>query len=757
MPAYQYQPAEVMDFSKGVTDDYMNGSPNAAYELFNFSIQQNGGLISRFGTALDSETDSQIPLGSSRVCTLVSYSNGDKLFAHASKKIYYRDPTNWASLLGPSGNNPFDSADANTFLAHTEWNRHLIITPDSWDKPVKVYKDNAGAYQLRTAGLPNLASSPTCTGGAGANSYVYAFFHSYEYTVEDQTFVDEGPTTLVEVPNINEPSASTVAITLIPTLANAAGDNYDTANITIQIYRTINGGTEFYRVGEVTNGTANYNDTMSDATLQDNESIYTTGGVPDNDQPPLSKFCHTVNGKTYYAYLKDGSEILPSQIRQSQKDDPDSVPASYNDELEDKITGLSSVNDVPIVGCQKHIYRIDGEFDLLGRGAMIHRRISDHAGCISHESMVQAEGGLFWFGNDGIYTTDANKVFKVTSHLTSRYKTYLATLAGKNRKIKGVYNEAERCIFWTISIEEKSPGDEECDALWVLDLSKGISSEMTCYFWRGGDSFFPTAVAYHNGVLYRGDKLGYVLYFSEDELNDPKIDVAAAVADWSEETIRWKYTSVASNFGSSFARKIANKVLFSCKNETNLSLAVTAINDDGKLERPFTPIRWRRNFVWGDEEFVWGDPNFRWAYGGTIEVDRRFPSGGLRFNYLQLRFENDFSNITNSDLKGTVTVDSVAATANLDSVGKVFASNSVDYYMYLEHDGYTEGYKILSVSTDTVTLEDTNGTLVSGTWEWQIKGYRKSERINLIGYSISWAFTSRSHDTYNSGEIGSLE
>jgi hypothetical protein len=387
---------------------------------------------------------------------------------------------------------------------------------------------------------------------------------------------------------------------------------------------------------------------------------------------------------------------------------------------------------------------------------MVPRRISSKAGLISHESMVQAENGLYWFGNDGIYYSDSQKVFKVTSHLTRRYKTYIDTLNGKNRKIKGRFNEAERCIYWTVSLTTKGIGSEECDGMWCLDLTKGISEEMTCYFWRGGDSFFPTSIEYHNGDLYRGDKLGYVLRFTPDSLTDPKIDTAVSPSLWNTETILWKYTSIASNFGSSFSRKISNKVLISCKNETNLSMAVTAINDDGRRERTFTPIRWRRNFTWGDEEFIWGDPLFRWVYGGSIEIDRRFPAKGLRYNYLQLRIENDYTNITNSDLKGAATVDAVAKTMVLNTIGKTFGDNSVDYYVYLEQDLYLKPYKILAVSGNTVTLEDVANTLVSGSWKWQIKGYRKDERINLLGYSISWAYTSRSNDTYNTGEAGSL-
>lgn len=757
MGAYQYQPAESLDFSKGMTDDYVNGPVNGGQVYKNFYILNNKSLKTRPGTVIDNTAEAQLPIGSQRVQTLISYDNGDKLFAHTGNKLYYRNPNLYASLLGPTGNSAFNTANADTYLAHTEWNKHLIITPDSFDKPIKVYKDENGAYQLRTAGLPDLASEPTLAGSAGQQAYVYAFCFIYTYKVFSQTFVDFGPTTQVQAASFEQPDIVNIVISSIPALTNSSGDNYDTANIKIGIFRTTSGGTTFFKVGEVANGTATFTDSFSDSTIQNNESLYLAGGVPDNDPPPLSKFCHTVNGYTYYAYLKSGTEILPATIRQSQQFDPDSVPTIFEDEVEDEITGLSSVADIPIIGCRKHIYRIENAYDELGRNAMSHRRIHDHSGCLSHESFVQAEGQLFWWGNDGIYVTEGHRCMKVTDHLNARYKNAVATLNGKTRKIKGVYNEFTRMIHWIVSLTDKATGQEECDSIWSIDLQWGVSENCTCFIWDGVDTFKPTAIVVHNKDLYRGDRFGYVLKFDEDVFTDPKIVSGTPVNTWFEETIIWNYTSCASNFGSSFTRKFANKVLLSARNETNVSIQVTAINDDGKLTRPLTPIRWRKNFTWGDEEFVWGDSDFVWYYGGTIQVDRRFPAKGLRFDYLQLEVTNAFINIVNSDLMGLATVNGTLNTATLvDSVQGDWPQQSLDYYLYLEFDNYQRGYKVTGRTDDTLTLEDINNTLLNGTWKWQLKGYRKNEILNLVGMSVSWAPLSRSHDTFNKGESGGL-
>ena len=757
MQNYGYQPADITDFSGGMTDDYINSSPKFAKTLENFYILNNKSIKTRPGTVLDSLIDPQIPLGTQRIQTLMGYDKDEKLFAHSAKKIFYRNPVSYASLLGPSGNNPFNLADANTYVAHTEWNRHLICTTSAYDKPVKIYKDFSGNYQVRTAGLPKM-SEPALSGTSGANSYLYAFVYKYEYKIGDQTFIDFGPVTEVQAANLSAPNSNNITINSIPVLTNTSDDNYDTTNITKEIYRTINGGQVFYFVNSIANATTSYIDSASDDSIQDNESLYITGDIPDNDAPPRAIYCHTVNGYTYYAHFKEGTEIYPSKIRQSQKDDPDSVPASYEDQLEDEITGISSVQDIPIVGCRRHIYRIDNAFDEQGRGGMVHRRISDHAACLSHESFVQAEGGLFWFGVDGIYYTDGYKCTKVTDHLNKRYQAAVKTLAGKTRKIKGVYNENTRMLHWTVSFTEKASGLEECDSIWTIDLQWGISENICCFVWNGGaETFFPTALAVFDNELYMANKFGYVCRFDETVFTDPKIIPATDPNNWYKETIIWKYVSVASNFGTSFVRKIANKVLISAKGETNVSVAIKAINDDGKKTRQLTPIRWRKNFIWGDEEFIWGNNDCAWFYGGTIEVDRRFPAKGLRWNYLQLEITNDLTIVFNSDLMGLVSINPSLNTATLvDSASGDWPSQSVDYYLYLESDNFARAYKVLGRSNDTLTLEDINNTLVVGDYKWILKGYRKGEVLNLVGYSISWATLSRSQDTFNVGDNGAL-
>mgnify|MGYP003334850899 FL=1 len=155
------------------------------------------------------------------------------------------------------------------------------------------------------------------------------------------------------------------------------------------------------------------------------------------------------------------------------------------------------------------------------------------------------------------------------------------------------------------------------------------------------------------------------------------------------------------------------------------------------------------------EDFVWGDPNFEWYYGGIITVDRRFPAKGLRFDFLQVDITNAYTNIVNSDVIGTADVDSVTKSITLSGITK-WPTQAVDYYIYLEQDNYVKGYKITARTDSTLVVQDILNTLTTSTQKWQIKGYKKDEVMNLVGLSISWAATSRSFDTFNTGEEGGL-
>ena len=746
------RPFVVDDLTGGFTDDFVNAPLRQAEVVDNFLILENKSIQSRSGSHIeDAQNAPIIPAGQQRIGNVINYDKDRQLFYQSASKLYYRNPLTYSTLQGPTGNDLFPQSGVAHHITFSEWKKQVFLTSDSFERPKKFYIDNNGNYQLRTAGLPSLASDPVITpGAAGSRSYVYEFHYHYTYFADQQEFQDFGPTTQIEVTNSEDPSANPNNISGIPVLANGADENWDTANMKIFIYRGIDGGTTLYKIGEITNGTTIFVDNFADTDITENLPSYREGGVLNNSAPPLAKYVHIVNNFAYYAHVKEGVEILKSDILQSAPEDPDSVPAANRISVDDEIKGMGSIQSVPLVFCRKHIYRIEGAYDELGRGTPVGIRIDDTAGCVSHRSIVQAKDYVFWAGNDKFYASDGYKVIPISDHFTTRYKQMIDGSADLEN-IVGTYDEKNERIYWAI---QSDSGSLDNDALWIIDLRWGLSRSSSFTSFSGGDSFAPSAIGFFNDELVRADKRGYVFVHSEDDINDPKVDINTSPDLWGVQSVVWTYRSFATNFGTDALRKWVTRLYLTAVNRTNVTIAMKAINDDGKLERVMTPIRYRKNFVWGDPEFVWGEEDFVWNAAGLIQESRRLPRRGLRCSYLQLEFTNAFGVITTSDSLGTATVSGNTATLDVASVN--WPSNSVDYFIAFESDNYTQEYLIEQRTDDTITFLDTGGNAPLGSQNWVIRGIRKGEVLNLLSYTLLYAPVSQSATMFEAGQSGEV-
>jgi hypothetical protein len=756
------QPFEISDFKGGITDYFLGGRIDKYQWADNFLIIQYddvGKLITRPGSQIYDSANPQIPAGAQRIGTLKLFE--DTLFQHSSRKFYYISAGSFVTLQGPvTANEVFPSGvDTTTVVSMATWNGHLLVANSDFSKPQKIYKNGSSVWQLRTAGLPQVASNPTITPGTpGATlSYIYTFVLAYTYAVGTVTYIDRGPVRDVTVTANAAPNASTFAITAIPVLANGTTHNYDTATIKVEIYRTINGGQDFYKVGQVTNGTTTFNDTVSDTTLQANERLYTTGGVVENDEPLPCKIVHIVKDKAYYAHVKEGSEIHQSRVYQSIPGDIDAVPGDFYLDVDDPIVGMSSFKSLPILLGEGSAYRIDGEFDLQGRGGMIGVNISSTCSCVSSLSVVQTDLGVFWAGENGFYWTDGYNVLRVNRDTDKTYKNIVSS-ATRKRRILGKYDELKNRVYWTAQYESDA---SEVDFLFVLDLNWGISDQMAMTTWSGGANFRPTAIEFIDGNLIRADSRGYVFKHTDTVYTDPRVDTNVAASTWSTAAIIYDHISIATNFGTTFERKFVPRLTVVCDNETNLALQITSINDDGRRRGDLKPIRFRGNIVWGDDTPIWNDPDLIWNYEGLIDEWRRFPAQSLRCSYKQIEMTNAFVAILNSDLLGTGTVDAAAKTLNLDNASATWPTSIIDYYVAFERDGYVQEFAISAVNSDTLTYVDTHTLTHSAAGQnWVIRGYPKGEILSLQSYTYHYSVFGKSQQAFNkssTGEVGAAD
>jgi len=736
------------------------------------------------------------------------------LYVNSSRRIWYPGVSAWTELTGPSSNPAFSAGATSSFLASSEWVDHIYATNTSYSSPIKIYKSATG-YQVRTAGLPDLASSPTLTvpgtyqytftvtaanATAGAtytnngvtytvvntiaagttlvmtatsstiptgsslvkatgtgdatitfssvvsptNNYIYAFHYFYQYNTVDTQYEDNGPVTYVALNNVNEPSVRNVSVSTIPVISNGSTLNYDTANIKVYIYRTINNGLTFYKIGEVTNGTTTFTDNFADSAIQNNLLLYTNGDIVDYDPPPLCKYIHIVNGIAYYANIKEGSEFFTNQIRQSIQGDPDACPAGFTIDVLEEIVGLSSYNDNPLVFTKKRVYRLNGQYDEIGQGQVTFEDITKTVGCMSHNSIVQTRFGVFWAGDDGFYWTDGFNFKKVSDSINERYKQLVLNSTRQSR-IYAAYDTTENKIHWACTSDNNATDN---DAFFTLDLRWGISDVSTFTTRVNGDAFAPTAIIFYNGQLIRADRRGYVFKHSASYTTDPNIDTLSAYSTWSKKTIVPRYVSTIFNFGMPMVRKWVPKMLLSMQNVTNVSVQISSTNDDSSAARDLLQIRYRGNVLWGDPEPIWGEETPLWSYFNLIEEMRRFPAKSLRCSFKQIEITQAFTNIYNSDTYGTGTVNSTAKTVDISGTWPL---DIMDYYITFETDGYVREYQITTRNdSNTLTYLDPATQQVSGAGvKWLIRGYPKGEIFNILSYILYYApLTDQSYKTY---------
>ena len=736
----------VGDFSGGITDYGLDAQPNQSATIENLVINKNRKLETVPGSDIYNSLYPQIPDGNVRVTGLFK-SLDPQLYVTSSRKVWYPGASAWTELVGPTSNPAFSVGTTATFVSTSEWNGHTYAVNSDYATPIKIYK-GASAPQVRTAGLPALATTPTCTppSSGSSHNYIYAFHYEYTYVIDGATtFVDYGPVTYVSMSTNNNISGShQVAIAAMPTLANGSTLNYDTANIKIFIYRTIDDGITLYKIGQVNNGTATFTDNFTDASITSNLLLYTNGDVLDYDPPPQCKYVHVVNGVAYYANIKDGTDFRKNQLRQSIPGDPDSCPADLTIDLLEEIVGISSYNDNPIVFSKKRVYRLNGQYDELGQGQVIYEDITKTVGCMSHNSIVQTRYGVFWAGDDGFYWTDGFSFKKISDTINERYKDLVSSDTRKSR-IYGAFDTVDNKIHWAATSGDSST-DNDC--FFTLDLRWGISEASTFTTRVGGSSFAPTAIIYYGNDLLRADRRGYLFKHNSNYTTDPKINTLAAYSTWSKQAIIPLYQSTIFNFGYPMVRKWVPKMLLSMQNVTDVSVQISSINDDSTAAEDLLEIRYRANILWGDVDAVWGADTPSWSYFNLIEQMRRFPAGGLRCSFKQIEITQAFTAIYNSDNYGVANVNSATKQVTLSGG---WPSDSVDYYISFETDGYVKEYQITQLNSSTViTYLDPSISQPTATGvKWVIRGYPKGEIFNILSYVLYYApLTDQSYKTY---------
>ena len=521
-------------------------------------------------------------------------------------------------------------------------------------------------------------TTPAITGRAifvpTISSVAYAFVWKHQYTVEDggleylvqsnPVFTESltvgksllvGSTVASAEPDIYQDAVVTTAVTNVlsnlPVLTNSDGYNYAVSDVVLQIYRTTDGGTTFYLLDEVANGTSSYQDSTPDDAanpgqfpLNTREVIYTSGGVVGYDQPPLAKYIHSFNETTFYAGITDSGQFFGNRLLQGVPGTPDAAPATFYLDLKESITALSSTKSGLVVGCNRSIYRVSGGFNTLGQGLLVGDKISDTVGVLHSKGMVQTEVGIFFAGTDGFYHTDGYQLIKISLEIDKTYFRNTMTAEQKDRII-GAYDRANRRVFWTMQSTETGPGS---DCIFVFYLNFGVKPSGVFTTIKNGDDFNPSCICFNEEHMFYGDEDGHIFWMDPTAKADYVHSNIVYGSAWKIQAIPYKYTSCAFDSGSLVKRKYITKIHLVGPNEGNQFIQVDSIQDvDQTKTKSLAPVSYNVNPTWGNPRIGWlssGSAAYNpspipWKYDGMLDLSRRFPASSFRSDVRQIQMQ----------------------------------------------------------------------------------------------------------------------
>lgn len=255
----------------------------------------------------------------------------------------------------------------------------------------------------------NLSAGTNASSGGSMSDGTFQYSAVYAWTDNTGKEHRSAPSIPLDVTTSAGGTSQTQEIT-IPTLRVTQKEN-----VIIELYRTEDAGTTFYKVTSTTSPTYNnkgansitFTDTLSDSQLISREVLYTTGGVLDNIAPPSASITETFGSRVFLAGLEEGNQIQYSKLRTEGR------PVEFNDTLVTNvssrggsITALAAMDDKLIIFKETAIFYISGSGpNNLGEqnDFISPELITTDVGCIDQNSITLMPQGLMFKSKKGIY------------------------------------------------------------------------------------------------------------------------------------------------------------------------------------------------------------------------------------------------------------------------------------------------------------------------------------------------------------------
>lgn len=260
------------------------------------------------------------------------------------------------------------------------------------------------------------------------------------------------------------------------------------------------------------------------------EDVYNEDGQ--KLMPPKCKFITEYGDQLIYANIvgvydqvnfftqyNNDDLIIPSDIGNADNGENNSANIQkIGNSYDGSITGIKRCNDLLIVTKDNSIHALDG---VIQPGAYSLRRIpTNYIGCLSHNSIIEVEGGILLNGNDGIYFVDGSSCRPLSENIDPFFNTILA-----ERTIASVNSGNKRHIFYmTDGVTHYNVIFDYYAKEWFIwegiDMSKGLyqANDKSLHFAK-------STKLYKLNTSYSADGTAITGYYATnwEDLREPSV------------------------------------------------------------------------------------------------------------------------------------------------------------------------------------------------------------------------------------------
>lgn len=254
---------------------------------------------------------------------------------------------------------------------------------------------------------PPCAADATVASSATAGSLVAASSYSYKFVYVARHgrghVHSSAPSLSVSVTISGGHSSANVSAPCLHITGRS--DGTVRSPVSIEVYRTVAGGSVFYYVTTLTNvpgstTTGAYNDGLSDATLQTRRKLYTTGNVLEHIAPESAALVTTYRNAVVAGDTHSGAVWISGEMLADEG-------AWFNDTLvfgataDGRVTMLVGLDAALVVGRPTALALVTGDApnDLGNVSLSPLQRLQTDVGCDDPMSVVAAPEGVFFFSS----------------------------------------------------------------------------------------------------------------------------------------------------------------------------------------------------------------------------------------------------------------------------------------------------------------------------------------------------------------------